>query len=139
MKRLHFHTLLYIPEGALAGEIIEVRDYDTKTHQMQTTYQNTYFNERYGRTDFKPICKNDLGDTVGYLIKYMEKTGERIVYSRNLPQYFVSDIIDDDIACPYGVDDRKLLLFDSFYCIDDGEIIGNVSTEVIAKMPKKSN
>ena len=44
--------------------------------------------------------------------------------------------MDEDIACPYGVDDRKLLLFDSFRCIDEGEILGTVSPEVLAKMPK---
>lgn len=137
-QRLHFHTLLHIPKGALAGEIIEVRDYNTKTHRMQTTYQNTYFNELYGRTDFKTISKQDLGDTVGYLIKYIEKTGERIVYSRNLPQYFVSDILDDDIVCPYGVDDKKLLLFDDFKCWDEGCLIGEVSPETIEQMPKSN-
>ena len=40
------------------------------------------------------------------------------------------------IACPIGVDDRKALLFDSFTCINEGEIIGEVSKEVIDQMPK---
>ena len=33
-------------------------------------------------------------------------------------------------------EDRKLLLFDNFMCLDQGEIIGQVSQEVIDKMPK---
>ena len=53
-----------------------------------------------------------------------------------MPTYFQSDILEGDIACPIGIDDRKALLFDSFTCIDDGEIIGKVSKEVIDQMPK---
>ena len=66
----------------------------------------------------------------------MEKSGERLVYGGKLPTYFQSDILEEDIACPIGIDDRKALLFDSFTCIDDGEIIGKVSKEVIDQMPK---
>ena len=66
----------------------------------------------------------------------MEKSGERLVYGGKLPTYFQSDILEEDIACSIGVDDRKALLFDNFTCIDDGEIIGKVSKEVIDQMPK---
>ena len=69
-------------------------------------------------------------------MKYMEKTGEKIVYSRGLPQYFISDIMDEDIACPIGVDDQKLLLFDDFKCWDEGTLIGTVSKETIKEMRK---
>lgn len=138
MQRLHFHALLFIPDGGEVGELKEVNDYDTISHKRQITYQNTFFNERFGRTDFKPICKQDISDTVGYPMKYIGKSNERLTYSRNLPQYFISDILDEDIACRCGIEDRKLLLFDSFTCIDDGEIIGQVSPEVIAKMPKSN-
>ena len=58
------------------------------------------------------------------------------MYSRNLPQYFVSDIMDDDVLCTIGQKDRKLLLFDSFTCWDEGCFVGKVSPEVIAQMPK---
>lgn len=71
-------------------------------------------------------------------MKYIEKTGERIVYSKGLYQYFISDIMDDDIVCPYGEEDKKLLLFDDFKCWDEGLYMGNVSVDVIAKM-RKSN
>ena len=66
----------------------------------------------------------------------MEKSGERLVYGGKLPTFFKSDILEDDIACPIGIDDRKALLFDNFTCINDGEIIGEVSKEVIDQMPK---
>ena len=66
----------------------------------------------------------------------MEKTGEKIVYSKGLLQYFISDIMDDDVACNIGVDDGKLLLFDDFKCFDEGTYMGTVSKETINSMRK---
>ena len=70
-------------------------------------------------------------------MKYIEKSGERIGYSKNTPTYFVSDILDDDVVCTIGQEDRKLLLFDNFICFDEGVYVGEVSPEVIKQMPKK--
>ena len=135
--RLHFHGIFHIPKDKMIGKLEEIKDYDTRNHKMQTTLQNTHFLKHFGRNDFKPICRpDDVLSAVKYITKYMEKSGERLVYGGKLPTYFQSDILEEDIACPIGVDDRKALLFDSFTCIDDGEIIGEVSKEVIDKMPK---
>ncbi len=79
-----------------------------------------------------------MGEAVAYLTKYMEKTGEKIVYSKGLPQYFISDILDEDVVCTIGQEDRKLLLYDNFNCWDEGCLVGSVSKEVIAQM-RKSN
>jgi len=73
---------------------------------------------------------------MSYIMKYLEKTEEKIVYSKGLYQYFISDIIEDDIVCTIGQEDRKLLLFDDFMCLDEGELIGKVSPEVIERMRK---
>lgn len=136
-NRLHFHGLFYIPDGTMPGELKEKRDYNTKKHRMQTTYQNTYFNDRFGRSDFEEVdSKAMLGESIAYLTKYMEKTGEKIVYSKGLPQYFISDIMDEDIVCTIGQEDKKLLLFDDFTCWDEGCYIGPVSPEVIQQMRK---
>ncbi len=138
-KRLHFHGLFYIPEGGLPGELIRVNDYSPVKKKVQHTIQSTYFNERFGRSDFKPIAGNAmLGQAMAYLTKYLEKTGEKIVYSKGLPQYFISDILDNDVVCPMGQEDRKLLLFDNFSCFDQGVYVGQVSPEVIAQL-RKSN
>lgn len=136
-ERLHFHGLFYISDGQMIGELMEVQDYSVKTEKVQKTVQNTYFNERFGRSDFEAIQSvYSLDSSIRYILKYIEKGGARIVYSRNLPQYFVSDIMDDDVLCTIGQEDRKLLLFDSFTCWDEGCLIGKVSPEVIAQMPK---
>ena len=135
--RLHFHGIFYIPPGGMVGEIVETKDYSTKDHRMQTAHQNTYFLERYGRNDFQALgSPMEVQHSLGYLMKYIEKSGERLVYGGDLPTYFVSDIMDEDIVCPFGIDDRKAILADDFTCISDGEIMGTVSKEVIEKMPK---
>ena len=70
-------------------------------------------------------------------MKYLEKSGERIVYSKNTPTYFISDIMDEDIACVINSDKgEKLILFDNFSCWDEGCYMGEVSPEVISQMRK---
>lgn len=136
-NRLHFHGIFYIPPNGMIGELVEVKDYSTKQRKMQTTLQNTHFTKYFGRNDFKELGRQeDVMQSVRYLLKYIEKSNERLIYGGKLPTYFVSDILDEDIVCPIGVDDRKALLFDDFTCIDGGCIVGQVSEEVIKQMPK---
>ena len=134
-KRLHFHGLFYIP--TMIGTLEEIRDYSTKKHQMQVAHQNTYFLERFGRNDFKSIeSKEHVNESKNYLMKYIEKSNEMIVYSKGLPTYFVSDILEEDVICTIGQEDRKILLFDNFTCLDEGLVVGKVSKETIEQMPK---
>ena len=136
-QRLHFHGIFVIPK--MIDEIIETKDYSTKNHKMQTTHQNTFFLERFGRNDFKEIEHTSLiYQAVSYILKYIRKTGEKVIYSKHLQTYFVSDILARDIVCKIGQEDRKLLLFDDFLCIDEGVVMGKVSPEVINEMPKSN-
>ena len=136
-RRLHFHGIFYIPENAMTGELEEVSDYNTKTHTMQIIKQNSYFKERFGRNDFKPLnVKQEVYDSARYLMKYIEKSGEKLVFSRNIPTYFRSDVMDEDVLCTMGLNDGKLLLADDFTCWDEGCLVGKVSPEVISQMPK---
>ena len=136
-KRLHFHGLFAIPDGAMVGELKEHSDYNFKLHRRTKTLQNDYFNTRFGRSDFEPIKSQvDLTQELTYIMKYLEKTEEKIVYSKGLYQYFISDIMDEDIVCTIGQEDKKLLLFDDFNCWDEGVLMGKVSPEVIAQMRK---
>ena len=139
-NRLHFHGLFYIPENSLPGKITETRDYSTQFNRMQTTYQSSFFNKKFGRSDFKEINEQErrLGHALAYLMKYIEKTGEKIVYSKGLPQYFISDILEEDVVCRIGREDKKLLLFDNFTCLNEGCVMGKVCPEVIEQM-RKSN
>ena len=71
-------------------------------------------------------------------MKYLGKTEERVVYSKGLPTYFLTDILECDIICTIGQEDRKLLLYDDFYCLDEGVLIGKASKETISQL-KKAN
>ena len=135
-KRLHFHGIFYIPEGTLPGKMLDVEDYNFNTRKRQVTHQNTYFNEKFGRSDFEPLDMQNIGSAIAYIVKYLEKTGEKLVYSKGLPQFFVSDVMDEDVVCPFGLEDKKLLLYDDFLCWDEGVLVGAVSKEVISQMPK---
>lgn len=134
-NRLHFHGVFHIPDDTMPGELVEVNDYSFGTHQRQLTLQNTYFNKRFGRSDFEPIDEQSRkAEALAYILKYIEKTGEKVVYSKGLSQFFISDIMEDDVVCRVGVDDRKLLLFDDFGCWDEGCYVGQVSKDVIEQM-----
>jgi len=47
--------------------------------------ENTYFAERFGRNDFSEVVRREeIGASMAYLIKHIEKSGEKLVYSRKL-------------------------------------------------------
>ena len=134
-QRLHFHGIFYIPK--MIGTIETVEDYNTTTHRMQTSYCNSHFLKHFGRNDFRPIDgQADVFEAAKYITKYLGKTGEKLVYAGKLPTYFRSEVLNEDIVCPYGDTELKVILFDNFTCMDEGEIIGTVSKETIAKLPK---
>lgn len=135
-KRLHFHGLFHIPEGAIPGNMIEKKDFNLNTHKMQLTLQSEYFNSRFGRNDFERIDDNlvKMGNAMSYILKYIDKTHEKIVYSRKLPVYVISDIDENDVLCGIGVEEKKLLLQDKFMCYNEGEQIGVISQKTKSRL-----
>ena len=113
--RLHFHVLMYVPEGQMIGSIEERKEYSTKQKKMQTIFCNTFFEKRFGRNDFKPIeqqgCSKSL--ILNYIIKYIQKTGERIIYSRNIPETVVVPLTGDSIATWFYNFGLKFVFFDN--------------------------
>lgn len=136
--RLHFHALMNIPEGTLQGELVEVKDYSTTNHKMQVTMQNTYFNEKFGRNDFRKLdFPKAREQAISYITKYLEKSGERISCSKGLCKYLQTDVNDDDILCDYGLEGTKVVLADDFTCIVNGKAIGKADNpKVLSQMPK---
>lgn len=112
--RLHFHAIMYIPDGEMIGNIAELRDYSTAQGQMQITHSNTFFADSFGRNDFEKLNEQELrhGGTINYLLKYISKTGERIVYSRGIPTAICMKVKDKDIATSMEDYVTKYLLFD---------------------------
>ena len=138
-QRLHFHALAYIPDGQMPGELEEHEDYSTKRHRREKSIQNSFFNERFGRSDFSGVNNAyEVSDSIKYMLKYISKNDEKVVYSRGMKTYFISDILDEDILCPMGDEEQgfKYILASDFTCINEGEIIGKVSPEVIEQMPR---
>ena len=86
-ERLHFHALMYISDGEMIGNIYEKKDYNKKSGNMTITRINTFFEDGFGRNDFRPVNEKEIthGNTINYLLKYISKSGEKIVYSRGIP------------------------------------------------------
>ena len=52
------------------------------------------------------------GNTIEYILKYIEKSGERIVYSRGIPTEICMKIADEEIAVEMQDFMTKFVLFD---------------------------
>lgn len=96
--RLHFHGLAYVPDGEMVGQLVTVRDYSVSSHHMQQTQSNTYFARYFGRNDFKAVSYVELRrGGLEYILKYIEKGGERIYSSRGIKEEFEMDLLDEEI------------------------------------------
>lgn len=134
--RLHFHAVLYIPEGKMVGKLELKRDYDVKKKRMVERMENSFFQDRFGRNKFELIDGTALtiGTAVSYIIKYIEKSGGRIIFSKGLRTFIETDIDNDDVVAQLREDDdKKYLLFDDFKVYKDGKELGAVTPGVLAQ------
>ena len=75
-----------------------------------------------------------LGTAVGYIVKYIEKTGGRMICSKGLRTFIETDIDNADIVAKLREeDDKKYVLFDDFKVYKDGKELGKVSPSVLEK------
>lgn len=113
-KRVHYHFIMYIPDGEMIGEIKEIKDYSTKQHKMQITHSNSFFAEKFGRNDFEELKEEEIrnGNALEYLTKYLSKSNEKIIYSRGIPTEIYKFIEDKDIATTMFDFVTKYVLFD---------------------------
>ncbi len=128
--RLHFHCFLNIPKGAMVGELFLNAKYNTKKRRRDFFTDNTYFNARFGQSDWHPITREDLysGGLESYLTKYLMKSGNKIFYSRGIPTevYVVIDT-ETDVFCTFRENAWKVLLFDS---VMDAELEAELNEDV---------
>lgn len=82
--RLHFHGLLYVPDGKMRGNIRKEEYYDTTSYKKGISFINEEFEDKIGRNDFKEITTNDLTfkNALEYILKYIGKSDNKIVYSK---------------------------------------------------------
>ena len=133
--RLHFHAIMYIPPDKMSGEIITKREFDLKEKRMKDRTLNTFFEERFGRNTFQIIdgAALSVNTALGYVLKYIEKDGGRVICSRGLRTFIETDIDDDDIITRlHEDDDTKYILFDDFTVYKDGKELGEFSPGVLA-------
>ncbi len=114
--RLHFHCILYVPAGEMVGKITPKKEYSKRLGKVKETFSNDFFERKFGRNDFEELNIMEMknGSAVAYILKYLRKTGERIVYSRGIPteiskvlpeHVFVAEIKDDYVV--------KYVIFDN--------------------------
>ena len=92
----------------------EIKDYSTKQHKLQITHSNSFFTEKFGRNDFEELKEEEIrnGNALEYLTKYLNKTNEKIIYSRGIPTEIYKFIEDKDIATTMFDFVTKYVLFD---------------------------
>ena len=123
-KRLHFHALMYIPEGTMPGELIEEKSYNTSKRKMKVTIGNTEFNEKFGRSDVSEIIEPMKDAAYQYVLKYLNKGGKAMV-SKNCPEYIKGWVAKKDLLCESErVENRYIAFTDTEIIVDGtGEIV----------------
>ena len=111
---LHFHALMYIPKNEMVGRLIEKNEYSVKRRKRHTRYGNTFFDESFGMSDFRKLNPILLkrGGTVRYLVKYIVKTGDKIVYSRGIPSEICKEVGDEEIVAEFFDFVQKYVFYD---------------------------
>ncbi len=127
-ERLHFHALLYVPDGKMVGSIYEKKDYSKRKHKMIITHPCDFFEKRFGRCDFEAINSVALkkGKYLDYILKYITKTNEKIVYSRGIPSNFKDEISEEDICAEMQDFILKFVLFDDIYDSENSRVLKSV-------------
>ena len=135
-NRLHFHAIMYIPNDKMSGEIVQKRDYDVKKRRMVEYTTNTFFEKRFGRNTFDLIDGTalTLNTAISYIVKYIEKSGGRIICSKGLRTFVETDVDEADIVTPLReYEDKKYILYDDFNVYRDGTKLGAISPSVLAR------
>lgn len=116
-NRLHMHALVYVPEGEMVGQLVESTSWDNSNHRIIKVFINTEFEKKIGRCDFKELHNQDatFHDAVSYIVKYISKTKEQILYCRGLKEftYGIADF-DDHVICNYSPTSEFFIMSDDF-------------------------
>lgn len=121
--RVHYHFIMYIPPGNMIGELFADKAYSTKRKSWQYFTNNTYFQKRFGQSYWQAITAEDLhGNGIAkYLLKYINKSGEKLIYSRHIPYEMIMPIdMNRDVLMVFFHYGRKCILND-FLFMDYGD------------------
>jgi len=103
--RVHVHGLVHVPGGNnMPGYCTLKRDYSRRYHRMETRNENSFFASKFGRNDFGSVDSKIRGRTpIQYIGKYIEKTDDKMLYSRGLPTCLETDVCGDQVVSEMGV------------------------------------
>ena len=107
--RLHFHALIFIPDGTLPGENFVERKYNPVTKQLETHTRNTEFNEKFGLSTIEDVIPQLAGAAYHYVLKYLDKGGKLMV-SKNCPGYITGYIKKSELVVPMLSNENKFAL-----------------------------
>ena len=107
-ERLHFHCLLYVPDGEMVGELYDDERWSTKRGKRERTQLNSFFGDRFGRTEFSDLDESKLLDSVKYITKYLEKNEEKVRYSRGICSEICAELVERE---------HIVLTFDGGSCV----------------------
>ena len=112
--RLHFHALVYVPEGQMPGKMKPVKRYSEREKRMKVMLENSFFREAYGINTFDVIQKETFGNgkLINYILKYILKDGEKIIYARGVPTELEQLVGDERIAAEMIDFVTKFVLYD---------------------------
>ncbi len=124
--RLHFHAIMHVPAGQLVGSVELTTEYNPLHKKKESYYKSSFFTERFGRSEMKPINGTTLKFTsaLDYIVKYINKSNESIRYSRGTPESLIKEISEDDFAAEFMDFVVKYVLFDDVIC-DPTEIVND--------------
>ena len=107
-KRLHFHALMYIPEGTMPGELVEMTSYNTSKKRKQTVIANTEFNEKFGRSSIEEIIVYEQEKAYNYVLKYLNKGGKSMV-SKNCPTFIKGYVQKSQLVFPMEAEHKYFM------------------------------
>ena len=117
-KRLHFHALMYIPQGTMPGELVKEKSYNTNRKRMVETTSNTEFNEKFGRSDVEEIIMPLKDLAYRYVLKYLDKGG-KAMSSRNCPESIQGWMSEEDLICESDYTENQYIAFSGCRIAED--------------------
>lgn len=117
-ERKHLHAILYVPEGAMIGEMFTDSHYSHKKRKTVTFTNNTYFASRFGTSYWVELKDGKVSkQMLNYMLKYMSKNDGKIIYSRGIPDELeaVIDLEEDSCAPFYDGFASKCTLFSKLF------------------------
>ena len=126
--RVHFHFLVHVPAGKMIGELYLDSQWSTKRKKREYFTNNTYFQERFGKCQFEAISGEQIldGSIQNYLLKYLLKDDEKIIYSRHIPTEIEVDVdLDNDVFLTfYDFSMKVYLSLNIFFNVKELELFG---------------